>query len=208
MDTPLTHLLQPEQLPTFGQRLALRLLHLLGWRMRFKPLPGPHGVAIVYPHTSNWDVVIGLLAKWSLALPFRWLAKEKLFRGLAGKTVGPILRSWGAIAVERSASTGATQQLARHMLASDWCWIALAPEGTRSWKPHWRSGFYHLAVTAKVPLLVVWFDYVHKEVGVFEYVDLSGDIEADMATLRALYAGHDGLHPELACPVELAPPRA
>lgn len=208
MNSEPTHLLRPAELPTLRQRLSLRMLNLLGWRLRFKPLPGPHGVAIVYPHTSNWDVVVGLLAKWAIALPFRWLAKEKLFRGVAGATIGKVIRSWGAIAVERGTSTGATQRLAENMLASDWCWIALAPEGTRSWKPHWRSGFYHLAVTAKVPLLVVWFDYPNKEIAVTEYVNLSGDIAADMAAIRAVYAGHHGLHPELECPIELAPPRA
>ena len=57
------HMLLPAALPTWGQRTALRLLNLAGWQVRFKPLPGPHGIAVVYPHTSNWDFLIGLLGK-------------------------------------------------------------------------------------------------------------------------------------------------
>ena len=202
-----THLLRPADLPRFGQRISLRILHLLGWRVRFKPLPGPHGVAVVYPHTSNWDVVIGLFARWAVGLPFRWLAKEGLFSGIAGKTIGPVLRSWGAVPVERRSSTGATQRLVQTMFAHDWFWLALAPEGTRSHRPHWRSGFYHLAVAAKVPLLVVYLDFPNKEVGVVDTVELTGDQARDMEAIRKIYQGHHGLHPENEAPIELAPPR-
>jgi 1-acyl-sn-glycerol-3-phosphate acyltransferase len=195
--------LRAASLPRFGQRLALRTLQLFGWTVRYKPLPGPHGVAIVYPHTSNWDFVVGLLGKWALGLPFRWLGKESLFNGpLAG-----MMRSWGGVPVERSASTGATQRLADTMRKSDWFWLALAPEGTRSYKPHLRSGFYHLAVTANVPLLIVYLDYPKKELGVVDTIRLTGDPAVDMPLIEAAYQGHLGLHPELAAPIKLAPPR-
>ena len=202
------HLLRPADLPNWGQRTSLRILNLFGWRMLYKPLPGPHGVAIVYPHTSNWDFIVGLLGKWTLGLPFRWLGKESLFRGITGKTLGMAMRHWGGVPVERSSSTGATQRLADQMLASKWFWLALAPEGTRSYRPNWRSGFYHLAVTAKVPLLIVYLDYPNKTLGVVDCIDLTGDQAADMAAIKAAYAGHHGLHPELEAPIELAPPRA
>lgn len=196
--------LQPAALPTLGQRIALILLQLFGWHVRFKPLPGPHGVAVVYPHTSNWDFIVGLLAKWAVGLPFSWLGKESLFRG----PLGPAMRAWGGVPVERSASTGATQRLADTMNAADWCWIALAPEGTRSYRPHWRSGFYHLAVTARVPLLIVYIDYPNKVLSVVDTIDLTGDQARDMAAIAAAYKGHHGLHPELEAPIVLAPPRS
>ncbi len=195
--------LRAASLPTVGQRLALRLLQLAGWKMRYKPLPGPHGVAIVYPHTSNWDFVVGLLGKWALGLPFRWLGKESLFKGPFAR----MMRSWGGVPVERSASTGATQRLAETMRQSDWFWLALAPEGTRSYTPHLRSGFYHLALAAKVPLVIVYLDYPNKELGVVDTVRLTGDVDADMAAIEAAYRGHHGLHRELAAPINLAPPR-
>ena len=65
--------LRPEELPTWRQRIALRVLNMFGWKMLFRPLPGPRGIAVVYPHTSNWDFVVGVLAKWAVGLPFRWL---------------------------------------------------------------------------------------------------------------------------------------
>jgi 1-acyl-sn-glycerol-3-phosphate acyltransferase len=195
--------LRAASLPRFGQRLALRLLQLFGWKVRYKPLPGKHGVAIVYPHTSNWDFCVGLLGKWAIGLPFRWLGKESLFRGpWAG-----MMRSWGGVAVERSSQTGATQRLAEKMRASEWFWLALAPEGTRSYRPHLRSGFYHLAVMAKVPLVIVYLDYPNKVLGVVDTIRLTGDPEIDMPAIAAAYKGHLGKHPELAAPITLAPPR-
>ena len=199
--------LRPAALPHRSQRMALRALHWLGWTMRYKPLPGPHGVVIVYPHTSNWDVLIGLLGKWALGLPFHWLAKEALFRGVAGSTVGRVLRRWGAVPVERGASSGATARLAEQMHASEWFWLALAPEGTRSYRPHWRSGFYHLALSARVPVVLVYLDWASKELGVVDSIRLSGDQESDMAAIAKVYHNRDGLHPELAAPVKLAPPK-
>ena len=199
--------LQAAKLPTRGQRTALRILQLFGWRMLFKPLPGPRGVAVVYPHTSNWDFIIGLLGKWTLGLPFRWLGKASLFRGLTGKTLGVLMRSWGGVPVERSASTGATEKLAATMHAAPWFWLALAPEGTRSYRPHWRSGFYHLAVTAKVPLQIVYIDYPNRELGVVDCIELTGDPALDMAAIAKAYEGHLGLHHELAAPITLSPER-
>jgi 1-acyl-sn-glycerol-3-phosphate acyltransferase len=195
--------LRPAALPTWGQRVALRLLHLIGWKVRYKPLPGPHGVVVVYPHTSNWDFPVGLLAKWAVGLPFRWLGKESLFKGILGVP----MRAWGGMPVERGASTGATQRLAATMKAAPWCWIALAPEGTRSHRPHWRSGFYHLALTARVPLLLVYIDYPNKVLSVVDTLELTGDQQRDMAAIAAVYEGHHGLHPELEAPIVLAPPR-
>ncbi|MCG2584483.1 1-acyl-sn-glycerol-3-phosphate acyltransferase [Massilia sp. TS11] len=194
--------LQPEQLPRWGQRAALRILNAFGWNMRFKPLPGPHGVAIVYPHTSNWDFFVGLLGKWALGLPFRWLGKDSLFKGPIGSLLGPFMRAWGGMPVERHASTGAIERLAAQIKAEPWCWLALAPEGTRSYKPYLRSGFYHIAVAAKVPLLVVYLDYKRKELGVVDCLELSGDPQRDLAAIAAVYADRPGLHPELAAPIQ------
>lgn len=197
------NLLRPAALPTWGQRTALRLLNLTGWQVHFKPLPGPHGIVVVYPHTSNWDFPIGLLAKWALGLKFRWLAKDSLFRG----PMGALMRYWGGIAVDRRASMGATRQLAQTMLASPWCWIAITPEGTRAYRPHWKSGFYHLATTAKVPLLLVYLDYGRKVLSVTDSLVPSGDTDKDMAAITAVYAGCQALYPDQAAPIRLAPPR-
>lgn len=196
------HLLRPAALPTWGQRTSLRLLNLIGWKMHYKPLPGPHGIAVVYPHTSNWDFFVGLLGKWALGMHFRWLAKDSLFKG----PMGALMRYWGGIAVDRRAPMGATRSLAQNMLREEWCWVAITPEGTRGYRPHWKSGFYHLALAADVPVLLVYMDYSKKVLSVVDTVRLTGDQEADMAAIAAVYAGKQALYPELAAPIKLAPP--
>lgn len=195
------YLLRPAALPTWGQRTALRIMNLFGWNVLYKPLPGPHGIAVVYPHTSNWDFVVGLLAKWSIGLHFRWLAKNSLFLG----PMGAVMRYWGGIPIDRSAPQGATQKLAQSMLESPWCWIAITPEGTRSYRPHWKSGFYRLALAAKVPVLLCFIDYRAKQLGVVDYLTLSGDEEADMAAIAKIYEGREARFPAKAAPVKLAP---
>lgn len=195
------YLLRPAALPTWGQRTALRIMNLFGWNVLYKPLPGPHGIAVVYPHTSNWDFVVGLLAKWSIGLHFRWLAKNSLFLG----PMGAVMRYWGGIPIDRSAPQGATQKLAQSMLESPWCWIAITPEGTRSYRPHWKSGFYRLALAAKVPVLLCFIDYRARQLGVVDYLTLSGDEEADMAAIAKVYEGREARFPAKAAPVKLAP---
>ena len=81
--------------------------------MRFDGLPGPKGIAIFYPHTSSWDFVLGLVAKWSLGVPLRWIGKESLFRGLTGATLGRLMRLWGGRPVDRAQASGAVEQLAQ-----------------------------------------------------------------------------------------------
>jgi 1-acyl-sn-glycerol-3-phosphate acyltransferase len=193
--------LEVAQLPTIKQRMALRVLHLCGWKMLYRPLPGPRGILVVYPHTSNWDFPIGLFGKWALDLPFRWLAKDSLFRI-------PLLGKWflalGGQPVDRSAANGMIRAQAERMNAAPWYWLAITPEGTRGYRPHWKSGFYHLAVEAKVPLCLVYMDYPNKILSVTDHVWLTGDQERDMAAIRAVYDGIQGKHPRNASPIVLS----
>jgi 1-acyl-sn-glycerol-3-phosphate acyltransferase len=194
------YLIRPDALPTWGQRTALRLLNLIGWRFRFRPLPGPHGVAVVYPHTSNWDFIVGLLAKWAIGHQFRWMAKDSLFRG----PMGAVMRHWGGVAIDRSAPRGAIQRLARTMRAADWFWLAITPEGTRGYRPYWKSGFYRIALAAGVPVLLVSIDYGKKVVDASRLLTLTGDEAADMAAIAQAYEGVTARFPKDAAPIRLA----
>lgn len=198
------HYLTTRSVATRRQRCAVRLLALFGWRVNFAPLPGPRGVVIVYPHTSNWDFVIGLLAKWAVGIRFRWLGKEALFKGACGAVLGPLFRAWGGEPIERGASTGAIGRLAQQINAADEYWLALAPEGTRKHRDCWRSGFYHIALTAGVPLGMACIDYGTKEVRLVSYAVLSGDVDADLACIRDAYRSCRGLKPECAAPIAFA----
>jgi hypothetical protein len=195
------YLMRPEALTTWGQRTALRVLNFFGWNFRWKPLPGPHGIAVVYPHTSNWDFPIGLLAKWAIDTPFRWLAKDSLFRGPTGR----LMRYWGGVAVDRTSPQGAILRLAQDMRAADSFWLAITPEGTRSYRPYWKSGFYRIALAAKVPLVLVKIDYARKVLDVTQSVMLTGDEAADMAVIAQAFDGIGAKHPKDAAPIRLAP---
>ena len=185
--------------------LARRLLALFGWRVRFDGLPGPKGVAIVYPHTSNWDFIIGLLAKWTIDLPIRWVGKETLFRGLTGATLGRLMRMWGGRPVDRRNQSGAVEQLAQLMQSEPWFWLGLSPEGTRRHTDYIRSGFYHLALKLDLPVALAYIDYRTREVGVAEFVHMSGDQARDLERLRQFYADKVGRFPANASTIAFRP---
>ena len=163
--------------------------------MRFDGLPGPKGIAILYPHTSNWDFVLGLLAKWSLGVPLRWIGKESLFRGLTGATLGRLMRLWGGRPVDRAQASGVVEQLVQLIQSEPSFWLGLAPEGTRRRTDHLRSGFYHLALTLDLPIALAYIDYARREIGVMQFVHMSGEVERDLRVLRDFYAGKVGRHP-------------
>ena len=152
-------------------------------------------MAIVYPHTSNWDFVIGLLAKWTIGLPIRWVGKESLFRGLTGATLGRLMRLWGGRPVDRRHPSGAVEQLAQLIDEEPWCWLGLSPEGTRQYTDHLRSGFYHLALRLDLPVALAYIDYPRREIGVTRFIRMSGDPEHDLGLLRAFYADKMGRYP-------------
>ncbi len=185
-----------EHAPDLTSKMALSVLHALGWKLRYDGLPADRGVIIFYPHTSNWDFFYGMLAKWSISFPLKFLVKENLFKGLTGFFLGGIVRYWGGEAIERGTSTGAISKLAERMNRSDWFWLAIAPEGTRRYTPYWRSGFYHIALTAKVPLVCAFIDYDKKEIGILQPVELAGDEATDLSRIQAVYQGIKGRHPE------------
>lgn len=189
-------------------RFARWLLARFGWRVSFDHLPGPKGVIIVYPHTSNWDFIVCLLAKWAIGLPLRWIGKESLFRGTTGATLGRLLRYWGGRPVDRHQASGAVEQLQRLMASEPWFWITLSPEGTRRRLDHLRSGFYYLALGAGVPVGLAYVDYTRKVVGIDRYERMSGDEAADLARLAAYYADKQPLHPGRASPFRFRAPAA
>lgn len=198
------HILTTRTVSTSWQRFAIRALALFGWRVNVAPLPGPRGVVIVYPHTSNWDFIVGLFAKWAIGVRFRWLGKESLFHGATGALLGPFFRACGGEPIERGASTGAIDRLAQRIRSADEYWLALAPEGTRKYRDAWRSGFYHIALAADVPVGMACFDYRTREVRMIEYIRFSGDTETDLERIRKAYETCRGLRHEQAAPIVFA----
>jgi 1-acyl-sn-glycerol-3-phosphate acyltransferase len=185
--------------------LARALLASVGWRVDFAGLPGPKGILIVYPHTLNWDFVLGLLAKWAVGLPIRWIGKESLFRGATGLALGWLMRACGGRPVDRRAASGAVDALARMMQAEDWCWLGLSPEGTRKRLDDLRSGFYYLALRLDVPVGLAYIDFARRRIGVREFFRMSGDLERDLTHLREFYADKMGRYPQQASRIAFRP---
>jgi 1-acyl-sn-glycerol-3-phosphate acyltransferase len=190
--------------PLRGSALAHRLLRLAGWRVRFNGLPARQGVVIVYPHTSNWDFVVGILAKWSIGIPVAFWGKASLFRW---PLFGPWLRWLGGVPVDRQRAQGAVQTMLGRFeqarAADGFLWLALAPEGTRAYSDGWRSGFYQVALRAGVPLGLAYLDFARREVGLVDFLQLCGDAAADMAAIAARLGHHRGRRPESAAPIRL-----
>ncbi len=184
-----------------GRGWARWLLRLLGWQVVFDGLPGPKGVIIVYPHTSNWDFVIGILCVWAIGVPLKFWAKEGLFTGLSRFTLGPLMRRWGAIALNRFERNGVIDKTVAQMQQAEFFWLALSPEGTRSYKDHWKSGFYQLALQAQVPLGLAALDFGKRVLTLKTFVMLSGSPEQDLRQIQAYYAQVEGCCPERAAPI-------
>lgn len=186
-----------------GSALSRWLLARLGWQVRFDGFPRLQGVAIVYPHTSNWDFIVMLLAKWAMGVPARFWGKDSLFRL-------PLLGAWirwlGGIPLDRHSPRGAVGDMVAlmgaHRREGQLLWLGLSPEGTRGHTPGWRSGFYQVALGADVPLALILLDYRRKQVDVTRFLRLTGDVPTDYARLAAGCEGVRGLHPERASPVQ------
>jgi 1-acyl-sn-glycerol-3-phosphate acyltransferase len=177
------------------------LLRLFGWRLDVTLPDGPKGIIIVYPHTSNWDFPIGYLAKLGLRLPLRWAGKDSLFVG----PFGVLFRWMGGIPVNRREHTGFTASLTREFQERAWMWLVIAPEGTRKHTDHLKSGFWRLALAARVPVGFAYIDWGEKVVGLHRYVELTGDEAADLAVIREVYAGKRGKRPEQASELRFLP---
>ena len=179
----------PPSLPrrgnAFSKTLARALLALFGWRVTGEIPDRPKMVAIAAPHTTNWDFVVGILVVFALGLRVRYLGKHTLFR----PPLGWLMRWLGGTPVVRDTPQGAVGDAAEMIAREDKVLLGIAPEGTRTLGKPWRSGFYNIALAANVPILPAAFDYHARALRLFALFEPTGDYEADLPRLQALYAG-------------------
>ncbi len=177
--------------------LARLLLRIGGWTAVGEMPDVPKGVVIAAPHTSNWDGVWALIYKVAIGAEIHFFAKQSLF----WFPLGTLLRSLGGIPLDRSRAGSAVQRAIDLFNQQERFYFGLAPEGTRKLMPGWKSGFYRIAVGAKVPVFMGFLDYQHKRVGIGDRIDLSGDPEADLAVFRDFYKDIEGQHPAQTSPI-------
>jgi 1-acyl-sn-glycerol-3-phosphate acyltransferase len=178
----------PRSGSALGRQIGTLALRLLRWRVEGDFDDYPKMVGIVAPHTSNWDFPVGLAARYALRLDASWLGKHTLFR----PPFGWIMRRWGGIPVDRTASHDVVSQTIEAFASRPHVFLVITPEGTRKQVSRWRTGFWHIAKGAGVPILPIVFDWGKRVIRIHPAFFPGDDVEQDIAALQALYAGARG----------------
>lgn len=165
-----------------------RILKWSGWSVDITAPRRDKCVICVAPHTSNWDFILGLLAYKSLGREANFLMKDFWFFF----PLKYLLRALGGIPVRRkNKSTSLTDSIIHTFSERSYMNLAVTPEGTRSARSDWRTGFLYIAYGAKVPLQLGVIDYQNKHVIIKEELALTGDITADMRHVKDYYANFE-----------------
>lgn len=159
------------------------------WTLTNDPQPNRPRIIIGAPHTSNWDFVFMLAICWRSNISMKWLGKHTLFTGWRG----PLMRALGGISVDRGNPGTIVQQVLAEQSDRNIS-IVITPEGTRSTGRNWKSGFYRLALDAKLPVTLAFVDRNTMTTGLGPTIELTGDPTADMDVIRAFYADKAGFH--------------
>ena len=183
----------------FWPRVARLLLRLGGWTVVGKPPDVHKAVLIGAPHTSNWDGFWALVYVVAFGLDVKFFIKKSLF----WFPLNLLLSGLGGVPLDRGKAGRAVEQAVELIESSDRFLFGLAPEGTRSQKPGWKSGFYRIAEAAGVPVFLCFFDYRTKRLGIGPMLTLTGDMDADLAIIRSFYESVEGRWPEQTSPIKI-----
>lgn len=185
-DTPVVNIL----LRTF----SLIVLKLCGWKVTGSlPADVKKAVLIAAPHTSNWDLPFTLFVAFALRLKIYWMGKEEIFK----PPFRGVMMWLGGIPVQRSAAGNMVAASAEAIRDADELMLVVSPEGTRSKALYWKTGFYHIAHGAQVPVVMAFLDYERKHGGLGPVLHLSGDIEKDMLLIKDFYKDKRGKRRDL-----------
>jgi 1-acyl-sn-glycerol-3-phosphate acyltransferase len=187
----LPHALDPAipQFPSNPWRRFCRWLVVrAGWKLAGEFPNVPKLVFIAAPHSSWWDGVWGLLFKAAIGLDASFMAKRELFFW----PLGWLLRTMGGVPIERSTAHGLVPQMVQRFAERERLWLGIAAEGTRKKVTKWKSGFWHIAREAHVPVMLLYFHYPEKTIGVGPLLEMTPDLEADMRRIREFYLPWQG----------------
>ncbi|MFW2036703.1 1-acyl-sn-glycerol-3-phosphate acyltransferase [Acinetobacter junii] len=181
------------------EKLAEQTLGLMGWEIdNHWDLDIDQCVMIAAPHTSNWDALYARLALKALGVNVRLTIKDSYMKF----PFGPFVRAMGGIGIDRSAKQEGQERPSMVQLMSDLfkthpkLVMLVTPEGTRAKQEQWKTGFYHVAVNAGVPIALAYMDYAKKKTGIGKIVYPSGDYQKDMTEIMAFYAEINAKFPE------------
>ena len=171
--------------------LAEKTLNLLGWKTDDQwPEDIAQCVMIAAPHTSNWDALYARLALKALGVNVRLTIKDSYMKF----PFGPFVRALGGIGIDRRPKQAGEARPSMVEVMTDLfkshpqLVMLVTPEATRAKQEKWKTGFYHVAMNAGVPIALAYMDYAKKEAGVGKIIYPTGDFAADMAEIMAFYA--------------------
>ena len=171
-------------------KLALKIS---GWKSSFpEEYQVKKFVIIAAPHTSNWDLFYALAVFWKFRIPVKYFIKDSFTKGIHGY----LFKAMGAIGVDRKRTGNLVHHAASIIHKADRIALMVPAEGTRSRVAKWKTGFYHIAKKAKVPVALGYLDYKNKIAGVGKLIDLSGDYEKDMSLIENFYKDITAKYPE------------
>jgi 1-acyl-sn-glycerol-3-phosphate acyltransferase len=159
-------------------------MKLRGWKIVGEvPKDVKKYIAVVAPHTSNWDFIVGMGAYFSSKINFNWLGKEEIFRFPFKK----IMHWMGGTPVLRSKRTNMVDAIVQKFEENERLYIVITPEGTRSRVEKWKSGFYHIAMNAKIPILLTSIDFLKKEIKFGPLFHPTGNFEKDIEEIKQYF---------------------
>ena len=164
--------------------LSTGYLTLAGWKMRGDWPALDKAVLVAAPHTSNWDGLNMLAAAGYYRVRLRWMGKKSLTEG----PFGGLIKALGCVPIDRDGHHDVVKTISDAFAAERRMVLAIPPEGTRSAVKEWKSGFYHIAVAAGVPLVLSVLDYGTKTVTLAAVIYPGGDYDADLNVIRGYYA--------------------
>ena len=172
-------------LKTILRVFSIIVLKLAGWKAEGEiPRDLKKCVMIAAPHTSNWDLPFTLMIAFALRAKVYWMGKEQIFK----PPFRGLMMWMGGIPVDRSKSTNMVQASIDAIQSNDQLFLIVPPEGTRSKVTYWKTGFYHIAHGAGVPILMGFLDFDRKAGGIAGTFKTTGDIDKDMEAIKAVYA--------------------
>lgn len=186
-------------LAKFIYLLGNLMMRLRGWSFHGQTPTERKYIILGAPHTSNWDFILTMGLIYHFRVPLRYMIKDSVFK----PPFGGVMRSLGGIPIDRSQHNNVVDSTIAAFQREPEIVLGILPEGTRKYVPYWKSGFYHIAHGAGVPLYLATVDGVKKRVTLAGRVETTGDIVADMKRIAVYYEGISGVVPEKGSPVRV-----
>jgi 1-acyl-sn-glycerol-3-phosphate acyltransferase len=168
-------------------------LKVFGWQLETETPVHPKFVVIAAPHTSGWDLPFMLATSYVMNVPISWMGKRELF----APPFGWFMRALGGIPIDRSKHHNTVSWAVAELERAERLVLSIPAKGTRARAEYWKSGFYHIAHGAGVPVALAYLDYGQKRCGIGAFLTPTGDVRADMDRVRAFYANVTAKFPDL-----------